>query len=53
MASVICMHFSQHVDHYVAYASHNIIEHTRAKMLISVVERQVSWGGTNDEVVDH
>ena len=53
MASVICVHFSQLVDHCVTYASHNTIDHTRAKMLISAVERQVSWSGINDEVVGH
>jgi hypothetical protein len=55
MPSVICVHFSQHIDHYVTYRHEprNIIEHTHAKLLVSALERQVSWGDTNDEVVDH
>ena len=31
----------------------NIIERTHVKILLSGLERQVSWGDTNDEVVDH
>ena len=31
---------------------HNTIEHTHSKILISTLERQVSWGDINDEVVD-
>ena len=29
------------------------IGHTYAKILVSALERQVLWGDTNDEVVDH
>jgi hypothetical protein len=29
------------------------IEHTHAKILVSALELLVSWGDTNDEVVDH
>ena len=29
------------------------MERTQAKILVSAVERQVSWGDTNGEVVDH
>ena len=32
---------------------HNTIEHTRAKILVSALERQVSWGDIDDKVVDH
>jgi hypothetical protein len=32
---------------------HNNVEHTRAKILVSTLECQVSWRDTNDEVVDH
>ena len=32
---------------------HNTIEHTHAKILVSALERQVSLGDTNDEVLDH
>jgi hypothetical protein len=41
---VICVHFSQLVDHCVTCmdASHNIITHTHAKILVSALERQVS-----------
>ena len=31
----------------------NTIEHTQAKILVSPRERQVSWGDTYDEVVNH
>ena len=51
-ASVICVGFSQLVDHYHRHAFHNIIEHTHAKMLVSALERQVSGGDTYDEVVN-
>ena len=30
-----------------------IIEHTNAKILVSALEREVSWGDTNNEVVDY
>ena len=36
-------------DIYVHF-NHNIIEHTHAKILGSALQRQVSWGDTNDEV---
>jgi hypothetical protein len=40
MASVICVHFSQVVDHCVTWhAPHNTIEHTHAKILVSTLER--------------
>ena len=42
MANVICMHFSQLVDHCATYASHNTIEHTHVKILINAVKHQVS-----------
>ena len=35
------------------HAPHNNIEHTRAKILVSALERQVSWGDTYGEVVYH
>ena len=34
------------------HTPHNIINHTHAKILVSAIERQVSWGDTDDEVVD-
>ena len=48
MASVICVHFSQLVDHCgIRHPPHNIIEHPYAKILVSPLERQVSsWGNT-------
>ena len=43
MASVICVHFSQLVDHYgIRHPPHITIEHPRAKILGSTLERQVS-----------
>ena len=39
MASVICVHFSQLVDHCVhRHAPHNIIEDTHSKILVSALE---------------
>ena len=35
------------------HASHNIIKHTHAKILVSTLEYQVSWGDYYDEVVNH
>jgi hypothetical protein len=35
------------------HTSHNIIEHTQAKISVSALECQVSSRDTNDEVVDH
>ena len=32
---------------------HNTIGRTNAKILVSALDRQVSCGDTNDEVVDH
>ena len=42
MTSVICVHFTQLVDHCVtfAYTPHNIVGHTHAKILISALECQ-------------
>lgn len=47
MPSVICVWFSQLVDHYVTL--HNTFEH----ILVRALECQVSLFSTNDEVVDH
>ena len=46
MASVICIHFRQLVEHM--HAPHNT---AHAKILVSALERQVSWGDNYDEVV--
>ena len=54
MASVICVHFSQLVDHYVhMHPPHNIIEITHSKILVSALQHQVSRGDTYSEVADH
>ena len=37
----------------LGHTSQNIIEHTHAKILASVLEHQVSWGDKNSEVVNH
>ena len=50
MSIVMCVHVSQLVIIVkYRYTSHTIIEHTHAKILVSALECQVSWG----EVVDH
>ena len=44
--SVISIHFSQLVDHLVhSQVSHNMIEHTHAKILVSTCERQIGYYG--------
>ena len=54
MSSVIYIHVSQLANHFVTRDTpHNNIEHTHAKILLIAFERQVSWGDTNNEVVDH
>ena len=35
------------------HTPHNIIEDTHAKMLVSTLEHQVSWGDADTAVVDH
>ena len=35
------------------HTPHNTIEHTHAKILVSALERRVSWGDTAGEVVGH
>ena len=35
------------------YTPHNNIEHTHVRLIVSALERQVSQGDTNGEVVDH
>ena len=35
------------------YVTHNFIEHTYAKILISALEAQVSWGETHGDVVNY
>ena len=54
MPSVISVHFSHPVDHYVTWAFSskvNIIEHTHDKLLVRALECQVSRGDYNGEVV--
>ena len=54
MSSVICIHYSQSLCRPLCSTCihlNNIIEHTHAKIVISALERQESWGDTNDEVV--
>ena len=55
MPSVICVHIGQLVDHLFNkdIYTHRIIDHTHAKILVTALERQVSWGDSNGEVVDH
>ena len=40
MPSVICIHFSQRLQH--RYTPHNTIGHTHAKILLSTLGRQVA-----------
>jgi hypothetical protein len=55
MSSVFCVHFSQLVDHLcdIGIDMVTLFEHTRVKILLSAIERQVSKGDTNNEVVGY
>ena len=53
--SIICVHFSQLVDHYVTWTHtpYAIIKHTQAKILASTLECQVSWDDTTGDIIGH
>lgn len=54
MASVICKHFSQFVDHCVTHAHFlTLLKHTHAKIIVSALECPMSSGDNNSRVVDH
>ena len=37
----------------LGHTSQNVIEHTHANILASVLEHRVSWGDKTSEVIDH
>jgi hypothetical protein len=51
---ILCVHFTQLVDDCVTWGFilHNIIKHTHAKISVSTLECQISFGDTSGEVVD-
>ena len=51
MASVMCVHCSQLVDH--RHAPRITIEHSHAKIVVSALERQVAQDDTYSKVVNH
>ena len=54
MAIVICVHSSKYVDHCnIGMHLVTIFELTHAKILVSALEGQASWGHTYVEVVSH
>ena len=54
MPNVVCVHFSQLVNHCVTQSHTKIsIVHIYAKTLVSAFERKCHEGDTGDEVVDY
>lgn len=55
MSSVMFLHLSSTllIINITKHKHHNIIEHTKPKILVSTLKRQVSRGYINDQVVGH